>query len=236
MYKIAICEDDVVFAQAQQRECAQILDRLHIKHEISHFRSGAALLTAYEVHGAQFDIILMDIMMDGINGIDAAKEIRKNDGNTAIVFITASADFAISGYEANALRYILKPVDAVQLEQLLVAVYAEKHRQNTLTIKTGSQNVLVPVDEIICLETEGRRVKIITARETHIYTGKLTALMDALPKHKFSRCHQSFAINIACIRELSRFKVILESGREIPIWTYPQFRKTTEYSCLCASS
>ena len=116
MYKIAICEDNI-----EQREYIKnlIIDNNYFdNNEIEIFSSVENILVAYE-SGLRFSIILLDMQMDGIDGIETAKVIRKYDKNVRIVIITSIIEYAVEGYGINASDFILKPIDVLKFKVLL---------------------------------------------------------------------------------------------------------------------
>jgi len=155
--------------------------------------------------------------MDGIDGIELAREIRQLDKTAAIVFVTSYDNYAIQGYDVKALHYLMKPVDTQLLENLIKSVYKEKYLADVLTIKSGVHHIRVPIKEIVYLETAGRRVKVSLMDRVVNYSGKLSDILSELPEDLFVQCHQAFAINIGNIRELSRRCAIAVNGREIPV-------------------
>ena len=217
MFQLALCEDKPVFSNAQKEACRKILEAQSIEHEISVFANGTDFISAFIDQKRRFDMILLDIVMDGVDGIELARMIRQHDKDAAIVFITSYDKFAILGYDVKALHYLMKPVDTQKLENLIKSVYTEKYVINVLTIKYGEQHIRVPIREIVCLETTGRRVEVSLMDGIVYYSGKLTDILGELPKGLFIRCHQAFAINIENIRELNRRCAIAVNGKEIPV-------------------
>ena len=217
MYNIAICEDEEVFAAAHEKMCRDIFDKLNIEHNVTIFRSSEEFLDVCNKQQAQYDLLLLDIMMDSINGVELARKIREVDKNAVIIFMTSSHDYALQGYDVNALHYLLKPIDADVLERLIQVAYNEKFQDNFIVIKMGEQRLRIPVDDIMCLETTGRRVEITLVDKVVYYSGKLSNLLMELPTDRFVRCHQAFAVNIKNIRELNRQEAIAVNGRKIPV-------------------
>lgn len=217
MYQVAICEDEKVFAEAHEKICRDIFSNLNIEFHISIFDSSVAFLKTSSGARKRYDLILLDIVMDGTNGLELAKTIRESDGEATIIFITSSKEYALQGYDVKALHYLLKPVDSLRLERLILSDYHNKFQINYFVFKSGSQNLRISVKDIIALETVGRRVEITLADRTHTYSGKLTEILSELPREQFVRCHQAFAVNIDSIRELTRQSAIAVNGKEIPV-------------------
>ena len=124
--RIAICDDEKAFLRKFRREISEILNEAD--YELTEFTSGENLL---ETHKEQkFDIVILDIEMTGINGLDTAREIRKSDRSAVIAFLTSYESFAVQGYEVKAERYILQQPSNMYKEQLesLFNEYRLKHK------------------------------------------------------------------------------------------------------------
>jgi DNA-binding LytR/AlgR family response regulator len=217
LYYVALCDDEKIYSDAQARICRKILDSLNIEYQISVFDGSVNFLTSFAKEQKRYDLILLDIVMDGANGIELAKTIRESDKDAVIIFITASREYTLQGYDVNALHYLMKPVDATILERLIKSAYNDKFQSNYFIFKSGVQNIRISTKDIISLETTGRKVEITLQNETLQYSGKLTELLAELPNDRFVRCHQAFAVNINNIRELTRQDAIAVNGKKIPI-------------------
>ena len=217
MFRLALCEDERIFSDAQIETCHAILEKLAIEGQISDFTNSADFIEAFITKGQRFDMILLDIVMDGINGIELAQRIRQVDGDVAIVFITSYSKYAITGYGVNALHYLLKPVNAQLLENLIWSIYIKEFLDEVLTIKSGEHYIRIPIKDIVCMEITGRRVEVSLMDRKVYYQGKLTEILDELPNGIFIQCHQAFAVNIRNVRELTRRNAIAVNGQEIPV-------------------
>lgn len=215
MYQVAICEDEKIFSKTHEKICHDILTKLDIEFHISVFDNSVDFLKTSP--GVKYNLILLDIIMDGINGVELAKTIRRSDGEATIIFVTSSKEYALQGYDVKALHYLMKPVDVTLLERLIIEDYRHKFQNNYLIIKSGSQNLRIPINDIIALETTGRKVTLTLPDRSIHYSGKLTDLLDELPKDRFVRCHQAYAVNISNIRELARQDAVTVTGKVIPV-------------------
>lgn len=217
MYEVALCEDENVFFEAHKKICQNIFDRLNIEYHISGFRNSNDFLKAFMEEGKRYDLLLLDILMNGTDGMALAHRIRKSDREATIIFITSSPDFALQGYDVGALHYLMKPLDGKKLEQLIHADYHSRFSNQFFLFETHEGKRRIAIKDIICLETAGRRVEV-TVLEGSIYvSGKLTDLLNELPKEQFTRCHQAYAVNIQSIRELTKQDAIAVNGKEIPV-------------------
>ena len=114
MISIATCEDEKEIQDTIEDYLNNILKNTNIEYEIQKYNSGESLL---ESNLKDIDILLLDIQMDQINGMDTARKIRKVDNNMEIIFITSLIDYVQEGYEVRAYRYLLKPIELEELKK-----------------------------------------------------------------------------------------------------------------------
>lgn len=217
MYRIALCEDEALFSKDLEVMCRSILDHLAVDYEMNLFNSSKDFLHAFLDKGKRFDLMLLDIVMAEPNGMDLAHLIRKDDSDGAIIFITSNPDFALLGYDVQALHYLIKPAKQDVLERLIKADYNNRFQTNFYIFETGTQMVRVAVQEIVCLETVGRKVEVTLQSGVVYYNGKLSELLEELPNEQFVRCHQAFALNIKNIQELNYNEAITCTGKSISV-------------------
>jgi DNA-binding LytR/AlgR family response regulator len=214
LYTVAICEDEIIFRNEQEKICRETLRKLNIEYHITMFETSTDFYAAFS-NGARYDLILLDIIIDETNGVDLARKIREYDVDAAIIFITSNPDFALQGYDVNALHYLMKPLDGDILERLIESDYRRRFQNNFLVFKSGTQTLRIPIKDVICLETVGRRVEITLPDRTVEYPGKLSELLEG--NEQFVRCHKAFAVNLRNIRELMRTDAIAVNGKTIPV-------------------
>lgn len=217
MYCVALCEDEVRYSKELEEMCCNILDHLAVEYEINLFNSSKDFLSAFTDRGKRFDLMLLDIVMAEPNGMELAHLIRKDDSDGSIIFITSNPDFALLGYDVHALHYLMKPVKQKVLEQLIKADYSNRFQNNFYIFEIGTQKIRVAIEDIVCLETVGRKVAITLLNGIVYYNGKLTELLEQLPKEQFVRCHQAFAINIKNTQELNYNEVITITGKRVSV-------------------
>ncbi|MDR2891542.1 MAG: LytTR family DNA-binding domain-containing protein [Deltaproteobacteria bacterium] len=230
MYRVVICEDEKIFAETLEKTCREIFARQHIDFHLTLCTNGEDFLAAFA--SESYHLILLDIDLGDINGIELAKKIRESDREAAIIFTTSHREYVFEGYDVNALHYLIKPVDATILERLIKAAWHDTFQNSFFVFKSGAQNQRIAMRDIISLETQGRKVAIALVDKTLYYSGKLTEMLDELPKDRFIRCHQSYAVNIGNIRELTRFDAIARNGAIIPISRL--YLKTVQKAFLAA--
>lgn len=220
MISVAVCDDEPRVSEYLKNAVNDYFARADIDGRVTVFNDGAPLAEAYASGTADFDIILLDITMQGCDGLTAAKKIREKDENVMIVFVTASAEYVFRGYEVRAFRYLLKPELVTGFEGVFRECIAELTKSNEVrySFRTGSEDVSVPVRDILYFESDKRKitVKCVNSREYSFY-GKLDAVEETLKKNDFVRCHQSFLVNAGRITSVGTGELTLDNGIGIPV-------------------
>ena len=225
---IAVCDD-----QAEELETVTELLRqwqaqrrcpLHFRT----FRSAAQLLDA--ARRERFTLYLLDVMMPGMDGMAAARELRSFDEAAALVFLTSSPGFAYESYGVKAMEYLLKPVRAQTLHPILDQLWQREQRpQDSLTLKTGGTLIRIPFSQLAFVEVNGKHLYFNLAggqvRQTAGTLRDYEAVL--LAREEFTRIHRSDIVNMMQISELSPAGVRTFSGKNPPVsrLLYPQLQK-----------
>lgn len=215
---IALCDDHA----AELSNIVSLIEKYSSENsepiKISAFSSGMELLETMRTE--VFDAVFLDILMPGITGMDAAKEIRSSDEQIKIIFLTASAEFAVESYEVNAYYYLVKPASEEKVFSLLDRL-AEGCRKTAecLKIKTRSNIFLLPYSHIEYVEVNAKRLYFfLTDGSVREVVGKLSdyeSILLAMPE--FIKTHRSFIVNMNRISELKRGEATTELGKNIPV-------------------
>ena len=195
MIRIAIVEDEDMYVQQftgylkeYQKTCEEELN-------VTIYRDGDGIVEHYK---AQFDIILMDIQMRFMDGMSAAEEIRKVDSEVVIMFITNMTQYAIRGYEVDALDYILKPVSYFAFTQKVGRAIARIHRRETsqITVPVKGGIVRLKVADIYYVESVGHNLIYHSASGDHVLPGTMKAAEESLAGTGFSRANKCYLVNM----------------------------------------
>lgn len=187
-----------------------------------------ALLDQWQAE--RFSLYLLDVMMPGIDGMDAAREIRTFDDAADIVFLTSSPGFAYESYGVRALEYLLKPISGGLLFPVLDKLMLREQRpQDGLTLKAGATLVRVPFSRLSYVEVNGKHLYF------HLADGTVREVAGSLKDYEplllvrpeFMRIHRSYIVNMLQIDELSPAGVHTFSGMNLPVsrLLYPQLQK-----------
>lgn len=216
MYRIAVCDDVDSIREQLCTLCAEILRERGLPCETVPF----AAAEAFEAARAQeppFDLLILDIEMGGKSGLALARELRANRDRIAIIFVSGHEGYLREGYDVQPLHFLLKPVERPALERALTVALELREHAPQLVLKSGSRTFTLRYDEIRYLEVLNHELRIHTADGTLSFRHALSEVEALLPPNRFCRCHNSFIINLHCIKEISRNDVTLQGGVCLPI-------------------
>lgn len=214
-YRFAICDDDANYVRYIRRLSEQWGRQSAAEVETEVFPSAEAFLFRWE-EKKDFDVLLLDIEMPGIDGVELARRVRTEDDRVQIVFITGYNDYIAQGYEVAALHYLVKPVDEAKLFQVLSRAAASLHRSEpVLTLELPEETVRLPLPEIRYLDVQHNYVTVHAGRDYNLKR-PLSELEKALDS-RFFRVGRSCILNLACIRRVARTEVELTTGELIPL-------------------
>lgn len=217
MIKIAITDDEkveVLLLEHYVREWAKLNN---VIADIYPFYSGEAFEFEWN-EDKSFDILLLDIQMQELDGINLAKRIRERDEELKIIFITAISDFIQEGYEVDALNYLLKPVKKERLFQCLDRANKKiETNQNSVLVETEDETRKILHSDIIYIEAVSHLLHIHTSSEEAVTRMSLNDMEDQLPEGEFIRSHRSFIAGVRHINSILRDSIKMDNGSEIPM-------------------
>ena len=214
-YRFAICDDDANYARYIRRLAEQWGRQSGAEVETEAFPSAEAFLFRWG-ECRDFDVLLLDIEMAGMDGVELARTVRAEDDRVQIIFITGYNDYIAQGYEVAALHYLVKPVDEEKFLQVLSrAVDRLKRSEPFLTLELPEETVRLPLPEIRYLDVQHNYVTVHAGKD---YTAKrpLSELEKALDS-RFFRVGRSCVVNLARVRRVTRTEAELTTGERIPL-------------------
>lgn len=201
---IAVCDDQIEELEKLTALLQAWQSDLHSDVRFQTFRSGGQLLDA--ARAERFTLYLLDVLMPGMTGMDAAREIRSFDAAADIIFLTTSPGFAYESYGVRAAEYLLKPINAKLLYPVLDKLYLREQKpQDGLTVKSNGMLVRLPFSQLSYVEVNGKHLFFNMADGTvyevaasmREYEGALLA------RPEFMRVHRSYIVNMLQAEKLS---------------------------------
>lgn len=195
MIRIAIVEDEELYIKELTGYLEEYRKSFGEEFEITVYRDGDGITSQYK---GQFDIILMDIQMRFVDGMTAAEEIRKMDSEVVIIFITNMTQYAIRGYEVDAMDYVLKPVSYFAFSQKLSKAIARirKRTRTYITIQVKGGILRLDAEDIYYIESSGHNLVFHTAGGDHLVPGTMKSVEEELEGLHFSRGNKCYLINL----------------------------------------
>lgn len=216
--KIAVCDDCPVARKSTENMINKWAADSEIKTELFLYDNGDELLKS--AHTNRFDMVLLDIIMPLLNGMDTARELRRLDAAVPIVFLTSSPDFALESYEVKAANYLLKPLNAEKLKKMLDEC-AEKigKEPDNAVLKTALGWQKLYFKNIEFAEAQNKHVVL------HLRDGRLVETGETLRsiEEKFTvadgffKCHRSYIVYLPNVDRFNGTDIITRSGCGIPI-------------------
>ena len=214
MIGVAIVEDLTWERQILRSFLERYQNENKVSLEILEFSDGADLLSDYP---AGLNLLLMDIQMEHTDGIETARRVREFDSTVTLIFITNMIQYAIKGYQVDALNFMVKPIEySVFSAEITRALSRMARRSIVLTIKNNEGIFTVDSSDIGYVEAFNHRT-ILHTRSRMIPTGQTMAgIQKSLSGFPFFRCHTAFLINMDCIERVYGNDVWI-FGRQLPV-------------------
>ena len=214
-YQFAICDDRPEDSRLVASLAARWAQRAGAEVELEIFPSAEAFLFRYDER-KDFDILLLDIEMTGMDGVELARTVRRDNEDVQIVFITGYSDYIAEGYEVSALHYLMKPVKEEKFDQVLTRAVSRLARNEPfLTLELPGETVRVPLPEIRYLDVQQNYVTVHAKKD---YTLKRPlAEFEAALDRRFYRVGRSCIVNLTCVRRVTRTEAELTSGELLPL-------------------
>ena len=211
--RIAVCDDEELF----RIEFKSVLDKVLInaEYDIDTFSGGSSLYEAFLKN--PFDLVFLDIEMPGIDGITLAKRLRAVSENVQIVFLTSHIEYALEGYEVNALRYLVKPVDMNKLSEVLKYIQDKKNNSRQIMIKQEGEDIVIDISDIIYMESMDKNVRIVTSKSEYITRYNISDYEEELKNSGFLRIHRGYLISLSKVKKIVKNDVVMDGDISLPV-------------------
>ena len=221
---IAVCDDE----KAIREQINELIEKEKPGVCPEFYETGDSLLAA----GKQFDIVFLDIQMDGTDGIETAKLLRQRDEDAILIFITGIREYVFKAFDVAAFHYLLKPIEEDKFHEVFQRAKRElekrkKQRRETIFIKTRNRSFTLEKDSILYIESRAKKVEIHTVGENIEVYASMNE-MQAQLGDGFYRCHRGYLVNMAFVAEYDSESITLNNGEYIYLAKekYGEFVKT----------
>lgn len=220
MLSICLCDDDKNILNYYTNRINELLEKNNYAFRIETFKSGEALIFELEDNPNRFNIIVIDIIMKNINGVETAKILRKYGYNGVIIFLTSSKDFALDSFSVEPLNYILKGDSDDRFSKIFLKAANEVYRSSNkrIIISCKPQNKIINLDIITYMESLNKKVVL------HKISGELEEvnctfkdIYEKVKEYGFMRCHKSYIVNIKYVQNFNNLECRLMKNIIIPI-------------------
>ncbi len=206
---IAVVDDEKVIRE----QIGSLIEKQMPDCYLESYATGEEMLAA----GKRFDIVFLDIQMDGMDGIEVARTLRAKQDEIVLIFVTGNREYVFEALDLYAFHYLLKPVDEGKFREVLVRAageVAKKKEKRGLFIK--KRNLTLDQADILYIESRAKKVEIHTARSKGII--EIYATMEELEDQlgeDFYRCHRAYLVNMAHITEYDSDSITITNGDKI---------------------
>ena len=199
---VAICDDCEIDRELLTEFLLSYCASHAVSFEMEQYETAVPLICDVE-EGVSFDLVFLDIYMSELLGIEAAHKLRELDYRGKIVFLTASPDFAIAGYDVEAAGYLLKPLAFQTFSQMMDRML-KYFEGSTYPVRQRSKVIRIPYDEILYIESRNSKCILHGKSEDYVIYKQLDKIAEELNDWRFLRCHQSFLVNMDHVRLADR--------------------------------
>ncbi len=215
--KVAIIEDEEEAAENLKNCLLQYGKEFRKDFEIHVFLNSEDFLDSFE---CQYAILFTDIDMPHVNGLLLAHRVREKDKKVTLVFVTNLTQYAINGYEVDAIDYILKPLtyNQFRLKMKRVLLHTEAMENNSsILVSTSNGKVAIPLDDLVYIESDDHLMTYHLKDSTSIDSfGTMKGLEKNLPS-SFYRCNSCYIVNLNYVSGVEKSDVILKDGKHLAI-------------------
>lgn len=215
--RIAICDDEEsqrVLIENHLREWAAQREKII---ETVSFNDAEQFLFLWE-EDKRYDLLILDIEMGAVNGMELARRIRKENEEIPILFITGYETYMAQGYEVSAIQYLLKPMYREKLFAALDKLQKGRRTEPKLSFQTQDGSVFLTPSDIWVMEATGHYVVLYTADKSWQLRHSFTEVLKMLEGQKeMIQCHRSYLVNLRHVSAITRTELLLDNDIRLPI-------------------
>lgn len=217
--RIAICDDD----EQELSHLVELITEYQLSRGVSNdcrfFNNSIDFLS--DMRGGEYDLVLLDVIMPGLSGVQVAQELRELDKNVRFIFISSSPKFAVESYKVGAYYYLLKPADAASLFPLLDRVVSElfmqkeqgfvlKDRKGVVMISFAGLEYVEVINKTVSFHMADGAIREVTASLADIEE-------KLLSRPEFMKAHRSYLVNLKYVQSIGVSSIVTKNGHSVPV-------------------
>lgn len=214
--RIAVCDDESIFRE----EIIASIENYYGKLDVTCIscEDGNILLEEYE-KGTEIEAVILDIEMPVLDGMEAARRLRKKGYEGPVIFLTSHTEMAMDGYEVTAFRFLAKPVQEEKLIQALQDLKSLLFGQKKIAIRYEGEDIILAIDNICYIEAMNNSVLIVLEDKEYTVRMKITDIENMLKKHTdtFIKVHRSYIVNLSQVIRHKGKEIYVTGGQVLPL-------------------
>lgn len=195
---LALCDDDKYMIDILKNLLLNYAKENRITMTIDTYSNGNALVDS----NIKYDFIFLDYLMEGMDGLQTARELRRKGFKSAIVFLTSYSEFVYDSFEVNAFRFLLKPIDEEKIYKALDDYIHMVNSKSSITIIEKGEIKKIDTNDICYIEADGKYSRIHTTDDIIRCSKTLSGIKEQLPKNSFVKTHRSYIVNLYNIKSV----------------------------------
>ena len=221
MINIAICDDDIGFTGKFEQMLLTIKNIEHIELEPEVYLDGKELIENIDERGKKYDLLFLDIEMNEMDGLTAARKIRKKDEMTILIYVTSHESYAVEAYDVQPFQFLVKPVDFDTVHRYFMKAYEKLTKGPHYFLCEFNRNThILRMSDIMYFKSNRRVIQVYMADGSlYKFYSKMDDLEERLKLEKadFWRIHQSYLVNVRYINVISHNHIILKNKKALSI-------------------
>lgn len=215
MFRIAICDDSEYDLNTIVANLTG-LKEMGVYADIQLFRSGQDLIEEYK-KGQRFQCLILDMLMEPLNGIETAQEIRKMDTYVSVLIVTSTVQYALEGYQIDARRYLVKPVDKALLLKEVSEIFREQNldKPNCFVVSNGTGMHKIRYADILFFESTLHMIRLRTMQDEYFFRGSVKEIESRMEPYHFFRVHKSYIVNLAHVKTIHKNSILMTNGESV---------------------
>lgn len=218
MLNIAVVDDEQVHRDILLKYIQGWKEQQSVEGKVETFGSSEAFYFRW-CADQQFDVLFLDICMEGTDGVSLAKKLREKGKTVDIIFTTGIADYMQEGFEVEALHYLLKPLERKKVWECLEKCRCRKGEDTRIILLPAAEGLVkTDVCGILYGEAAGHYCQVVSMTETFPVKLGIKDLAEQLKEHgDFMFCHRSYLVNLRRISKVGRQDIIMDNGKAVPV-------------------